>query len=167
MRSAFFRAQPAFPAAAVSLLFLASLFAFSDSRAYAVAMLNAHNVERARVGTPSLAWSEQLADRAHGWAVTLITRGTFVPRRDGVFGENLYEISGRSATPQDVVNAWASERAAYHYETNTCSGRCGHFTQIVWRDTKLVGCGVARGRSREIWVCNYDPPGNIVGERPY
>jgi len=44
---------------------------------------------------------------------------------------------------------------------------CGHYTQIVWRDTKQVGCGVARDNRREIWVCNYDPPGNWVGHRPY
>ena len=31
-----------------------------------------------------------------------------------------------------------------------------------WADTLL-----ARGRGREVWVCNYDPPGNWAGRRPY
>jgi len=26
---------------------------------------------------------------------------------------------------------------------------------------------VARGAGREVWVCNYDPPGNWIGKRPY
>ena len=71
--------------------------------------------------------------------------------------------------PQGVVDMWMSETAWYHYATNSCdSGQeCGHYTQIVWRDTKRVGCAVARGREREVWVCNYDPPGNWAGRRPY
>jgi hypothetical protein len=44
---------------------------------------------------------------------------------------------------------------------------CGHYTQIVWRNTKSVGCAVARGKGVEVWVCNYDPPGNYAGQRPY
>jgi pathogenesis-related protein 1 len=167
VRSACLSSNLGSTAKTVFLLSLAPWYVVGDSRVYAVAMLDAHNAERARVGTPALAWSEELSHRAQDWAVNLINRKIFVPRRDGALGENLYEISGGSATPHGVVTAWASEQAAYHYDTNTCSGRCGHFTQVVWRETRRVGCGVARDRSREVWVCNYSPPGNIVGERPY
>jgi len=55
----------------------------------------------------------------------------------------------------------------YNYKTNRCKGMCGHYTQIVWRDTKELGCGVARGGDREIWVCDYSPPGNYQGRLPY
>lgn len=130
-------------------------------------MVSAHNVYRAQVGVPGLRWSRDLAQRAQQWANTLIERQAFTPRRDGVFGENLYEVVGGGSSPAQVVKAWASERANYHYESNSCSARCGHYTQVVWRDTKEVGCGVARKGEREVWVCNYDPPGNVVGERPY
>lgn len=130
-------------------------------------MVAAHNLYRARVGSPPLAWSDRLAARAQQWAATLIERGQFLPRRDGQFGENLFEISGGSASPSSVVGAWMSEEANYHYATNSCTGRCGHYTQVVWRSTKLVGCGAARNATREVWVCDYDPHGNTVGERPY
>ena len=127
----------------------------------------AHNGYRARVGSPPLVWSDRLAVRAQQWAATLIARGLFVPRRDGQSGENLYEISGGHAGPAQVVAGWMSEEANYNRATNSCTARCGHYTQVIWHDTKSVGCGVARDGRREVWVCDYTPPGNIVGERPY
>lgn len=130
-------------------------------------MVAAHNFYRAKVGVPAISWSDQLAARAQEWATTLVSQGGYRPRRDGRFGENLFEISGGHASARIVVGAWASEQTAYHYRSNSCSARCGHYTQVIWRDTKRVGCGAARDGRREVWVCNYDPPGNFVGERPY
>jgi uncharacterized protein YkwD len=126
----------------------------------------AHNSYRAKAGSPPLAWSDSLATRAQKWATSLIERGAFAHQR-GQFGENLFEISGGHATPASVVGAWMSEEANYNRETNSCTARCGHYTQVVWRTTKLVGCGVAGDSKREVWVCDYDPPGNVIGERPY
>jgi hypothetical protein len=63
----------------------------------------------------------------------------------------------------------------YDYATNKCSGVCGHYTQIVWGATTHLGCAkktcttnnpFGKG-SWEIWVCNYSPPGNFVGKKPY
>jgi pathogenesis-related protein 1 len=139
----------------------------NSSTVIAKEFLAAHNSYRAKIGTPPLAWSEKLASRAQEWAATLIARGTYMPRRDGTYGENLFEISGGRATPSNVVEAWASEETNYNHQTNRCTARCGHYTQVIWRSTKLVGCGVARNNRREVWVCNYDPPGNFIGERPY
>jgi uncharacterized protein YkwD len=65
-------------------------------------MISAHNFYRTRVGTPPLAWSNDLATRAHEWATKLIENGTFAQRRDGLFGENLFEISGGSANPSKL-----------------------------------------------------------------
>jgi len=58
-----------------------------------------------------------------------------------------------------------------------CSGECGHYTQLVWRSTTSTGCGVKDctsnspfGPSFPNWtlvVCDYEPPGNFVGQRPY
>jgi pathogenesis-related protein 1 len=130
-------------------------------------ILAAHNAVRARVGMPSLAWSGRLAARAQDWADTLLARNQFAHRPNSPYGENIFEITGGAATSAQVVSDWASEARDYDYASNRCRGVCGHYTQIVWRTTKEVGCAVARGRGREIWVCNYDPPGNYVGERPW
>jgi uncharacterized protein YkwD len=130
-------------------------------------ILAAHNSVRAKVGVPPLVWSDAMAERARHWANTLLARGEFAHSPKSPFGENLYEIRGAFASPGEVVKAWADESAGYDYRRNQCSGVCGHYTQIIWADTKEVGCASARSRNREVWVCNYNPPGNWIGRRPY
>ncbi len=130
-------------------------------------MLNAHNRWRSQVGVPPLRWSPQLASYAQDWANQLAARGAFEHRRNSPYGENLFWGQGRRWSPTEVVDDWGSEVQDYSYATNSCRGVCGHYTQVVWRDTTEVGCGVARSGSQEIWVCNYNPPGNYQGRKPY
>jgi pathogenesis-related protein 1 len=131
------------------------------------AMLKAHNAIRARVGVAPLVWSDQLAEVAQDWANHLIATGGLSHRPNNRYGENIYTISGGTATPSEVVDLWAKEARGYDIRSNTCSGVCGHYTQLVWSKTRAVGCAVADAPRREIWVCNYDPPGNVIGYRPY
>jgi pathogenesis-related protein 1 len=133
----------------------------------AQAILDPHNAIRARVGVPPLVWSDQLAQVAQDWADHLIATGELNHRPNNRYGENIYAISGGHATPAEVVESWAKEARGYDIRSNTCSGVCGHYTQIVWGKTRAVGCAVARSPQREVWVCNYDPPGNVIGFRPY
>jgi uncharacterized protein YkwD len=113
-----------------------------------------------------LKWSDQLAVVSQRWADHLLARHQFV-HSDSPYGENLFDITGASATPSLVVKQWASESLNYDHAANSCRGLCGHYTQIVWRESREVGCAVARGGGREVWVCSYDPPGNYLGQRPY
>lgn len=130
-------------------------------------MVTSHNAVRARVGIAPLRWSDTLASFAQQWANHLIQSGLFAHSQNPKYGENLYEISGGAATPATVVNTWAEEVLDYDYGTNNCRAVCGHYTQVVWRDTSEVGCAVARTGAREVWVCEYNPPGNWVGRKPY
>jgi len=134
---------------------------------FSQAMLRAHNVVRSRVRVPPLVWSDNLASAAQDWANHLIATHRFGHRPDNRYGENLYMITGATASPPEVVGSWASEARAYDLRSNTCSEVCGHYTQIVGAGTQAVGCAVAANRQQEVWVCNYDPPGNVVGYRPY
>jgi uncharacterized protein YkwD len=134
---------------------------------FAAEFLEAHNAVRADVDLPPLRWSEKLAEVAREWATSEIVRFQFQHSHLG-HGENLFEIRGGRVTPADVVDAWASEVHDYDAPANRCRrGKCGHYTQIVWRATTAVGCGAAHSSFREVWVCEYDPPGNVVGQRPY
>ena len=63
------------------------------------AMLEAHNVIRARVGVPPLVWSDQLAEVAQDWANHLIAMGGLSHRPNNRYGENIYTISGGTAKP--------------------------------------------------------------------
>ena len=132
-------------------------------------MLDAHNTWRKRTGVPPLTWSPQLAVYAQEWANTLVRENRFEHRKNSRYGENLAWASGQQLSPERVVTMWGEEVKDYNYAANSCKpGKmCGHYTQVVWRNTKQVGCGMARGNGKEIWVCNYNPPGNYVGQRPY
>jgi pathogenesis-related protein 1 len=132
-------------------------------------MLAAHNAARAKVGTPSLIWSDALAKVAQQWADTLISNGRFEHRPNPQYGENLYELRGGNSSPAQVVSDWLGEQKDYDAAANKCKAGavCGHFTQVVSKSSKQVGCAKAGDSRREVWVCNYDPPGNWVGERPF
>jgi len=134
---------------------------------WAYEILQAHNSIRSRLNLPPLVWSGKVAAVAQQWGESLLARNEFVHRPNSVYGENLFAISGGRASPTQVVSEWASEARNYDYASNRCMGVCGHYTQIVWHDTKELGCGLARSARREIWVCDYNPPGNWVGRRPY
>lgn len=130
-------------------------------------MLAAHNKVREHVELRPLTWSDHLAAVAQEWANHLLDQGKFYHRPRPVYGENLFEISGSRARPAEVVAIWADEAGNYSYGSNACRGMCGHYTQLVWSSTREVGCAAAHDSTREVWVCNYNPPGNWVGERPY
>ena len=41
----------------------------------------------------------------------------------------------------------------------------GHFTQLVWKGSKQIGCGASCNNSNKCYVtCNYYPPGNYIGQ---
>lgn len=133
-----------------------------------------HNFWRQQVGQPPLIWSEELATEAQAWADELAKRGCEMEHRPHtgkwgtVHGENIFWAYNMDVNPKTVVDSWADERKFYQPATGKCKGGvCGHYTQIVWKDTRQVGCGMAKCGAEEIWVCNYDPPGNYVGEKAY
>ncbi|MGE0224792.1 MAG: CAP domain-containing protein [Acetobacteraceae bacterium] len=133
----------------------------------AQAMLAAHNQVREKVGVPPLSWSDTLTQAAASWAQHLVETGRFEHESGSPYGENLYAITGATASPAQVVQAWASEAKNYDLSSNQCSGVCGHYTQIVWKGTQRVGCAARRSGGRQVWDCKYDPPGNVVGYRPH
>lgn len=127
----------------------------------------AHNAVRAKVGVPPLRWSRALARYAQSWADRLAAKGCDLQhRRSDEYGENLF-WSSHPMDAQAVVDEWASEATGYDHRRNACKGTCGHYTQMVWSSSRSLGCGLATCGTAEVWVCNYDPPGNVVGRKPY
>lgn len=168
-----------------------------------IGMTAAHNVVRAEVDTqtplPDLTWSSTLAAYAQQWTDNLaktcdrtkIGHRTQAELQQKGYGENLAVYTGNfgaAGTAQKAVDGWASEKQCWvygkfnPYDDSQCpatcyqklySDGCGHYTAIVWRSTKQVGCGVSTcteastGYTMDIWVCNYSPGGNYVGQNPY
>jgi pathogenesis-related protein 1 len=146
----------------------------------------AHNQVRAMVTTatplPPLEWDPMLAATAAAWVA--MCRDQDAPaglidhnpdRSAGApyyVGENVFGAGGSpgAGTAAQAVDRWASERASYNYANNTCSGTCGHYTQIVWRTTRKLGCAIGTCPNltfRTSLLCDYGPGGNTGGQRPY
>jgi pathogenesis-related protein 1 len=143
-----------------------------------VGTLEKHNEIRAAHGVGPMTWSSSLSATAQGWAEECYDAGGDglidhnPDRSDGhpyYVGENIFGGSGQY-TGVEATEYWASEEADYDYGSNTCSGVCGHYTQIVWADSVELGCGLHTCTSLGygyVIVCNYGPGGNVNGEPPY
>ena len=135
-----------------------------------------HNTYRAIHKTPGVTLSDSLNSTAQTWAEHMFSTGVFIhgsyDQRNGA-GENLYyTYSEKPLDPatlaQKAVEAWYEEVADYDYGKPGFSVDTGHFTQVVWKETTQIGCGVAQGprmlagRNATInyVVCHYAPDGN-------
>ncbi len=126
-----------------------------------------HNYWRAMVGSPKLTWSSQVAEFAQAWANQLTESCELIVHSGSQYGENI--AWGWMMTPEQVTDMWAEEKANYVYQAFTAAQmNVAHYTQIVWKNTTQIGCGVAIClNGSEIWVCDYSPAGNFIGQFPY
>ncbi len=139
------------------------------------AILAAHNQYRATKNLAPLSWSDELSGYAQEWADYLATHGCRMQHRpqDGTYkqlhSENLFMATVGFYTAADGVAAWWSEKKLYHNEAIQPNNfhPYGHYTQLMWSSTTKVGAGIAVCGDNFILVCNYDPPGNVIGQKPY
>jgi hypothetical protein len=124
-------------------------------------ILDAHNRARAEHCADPLVWSPELAEAAQRWAEHLAARRCALAHSEDGLGENL--AGGTGLTGEQAVEMWMRERAHYRFASGGFSMATGHFTQVVWSGTSRVGCGSVECSSMVLWVCKYDPPGNVQG----
>lgn len=129
-------------------------------------ILAAHNRFRARHCAPPLAWSKELVAESGRWARNLAAhRCAFEHNPDPRYGENLAYFRPPGALGQEqVAEEWYREIEHYDFKRPGFSMDAGHFTQLVWVATRRVGCSSVECGGGELWVCNYDPPGNMEGD---
>ncbi|KAL1557869.1 basic form of pathogenesis-related protein 1-like [Salvia divinorum] len=101
--------------------------------------VDAHNVARATVGVGPLVWNETVAEYARAYA-EVRSNDCDMRHSDGPYGENLAAGSW-NVSAEEAVDMWLDEKPLYD------------------AGTSLYGWTFV--------ICNYDPPGNIVGERPF
>ncbi|KAL9231943.1 hypothetical protein vseg_007101 [Gypsophila vaccaria] len=148
-----------------SLAFLQICHAQNSPQDY----VDAHNAARAAVGVGNIAWDDTVAAYAQDYA-NQRQGDCALQHSGGPYGENIAEGSGDFLTGTAAVQLWVAEKSDYDYDTNTCAqGKvCGHYTQVVWRDSTNLGCARVECSNGGYFVtCNYNPPGNFVGQKPY
>ncbi|MGV8915139.1 MAG: CAP family protein [Kaistella sp.] len=136
-----------------------------------------HNRIRMEVGVSPLQWSVELSEYAQEWANYLTTTGgcqlihrSEMGRNAKKFGENLALIRSESHSGKDASKNWYNEITKFRNEVLNQSNWyvAGHYSQMVWRKTKQLGMGTANCSDGSwIIVANYNPGGNMLGEKAY
>ena len=139
-------------------------------------LLVVHNAERARLDLPPLVWNASLASDAGDYAKVLLARGTLqhasAQNRKGD-GENLWMGTAGAWNADAMIAMFLEERRYFRAATFpdvSLTGNwsdVGHYSQIVWRDTREVGCALDTGNGKDVLVCRYNPAGNVPGESPF
>ncbi|XP_030329498.1 peptidase inhibitor 16 [Strigops habroptila] len=141
-------------------------------------ILDGHNKYRSQVSPPAMdmlkmSWDAELEAFAQAYAEKCIWDHN---KERGRRGENLFAMAPMLDL-EFAVEDWNGEEKYYNLSTSTCvSGQmCGHYTQVVWASTHQIGCGAKfcekidgiETEGMHLLVCNYYPPGNMKGRKPY
>lgn len=134
-------------------------------------LLVLHNQARASVGAPPLDWDANLAEGAAAWAAQLGDNGMLEHSGAEDLGENLWMGTADYYSLDAMVAGWTDEQRDFRpgrFPDVSRSGdwsAVGHYTQMIWRDTRSVGCGLYHGRQWDVLVCRYSPAGNVMGDQ--
>ncbi|GIM12013.1 hypothetical protein Vretimale_15470, partial [Volvox reticuliferus] len=149
----------------------------------ALEILDRHNFFRARHQAPPLEWDEDLAAASTSYAQLLASQGCPLRHSTGRdYGENLLLTQGVPKPDSSCIPAiisWYSEVKYYDFDapqpfSDNWPKAIGHFTQVVWKSTSLLGCGVGVADMQvplgrliytggcKIVVCRYKAPGNYA-----
>ncbi|XP_060128300.1 cysteine-rich venom protein pseudechetoxin-like [Zootoca vivipara] len=93
---------------------------------------------------------------------------------DGIScGENIF-ASSHATSWNDVIQDWYNEVKDFKYGVGAVRNGAvtGHYTQVVWHKSYLIGCSDAHCPQsfwKYLYVCQYCPAGNMVGslKTPY
>jgi hypothetical protein len=121
-------------------------------------------------GVPPLVWNESLQAGAQAWSDECVFEHDL--NSTGV-GENMFaawdvEDLSPSYVLRKAVDSWYKEVRDYDWNDPEYTPDAGHFTQLIWRATRSVGCGITddcEGNMR-IVVCRYFPAGNDADALP-
>uniref|UniRef100_A0A0N5AIY1 SCP domain-containing protein n=1 Tax=Syphacia muris TaxID=451379 RepID=A0A0N5AIY1_9BILA len=134
-----------------------------------------HNIYRRLHGAAPLDYDDRIESYARNWSDKLVNRFACIehdPMRR--YGENIFfyaatVLPNESALARMALHSFYTESNGYDYKT-------GHFTQLIWKNTKRLGIGVSIGHWLNQYANNcmpkfpafvvyvvvkYDPPGNI------
>ncbi|NWH22013.1 PI16 inhibitor, partial [Grus americana] len=141
-------------------------------------ILDGHNKYRSQVSPPAMdmlkmSWDTELEAFAQAYAEKCIWDHN---KERGRRGENLFAMAP-TLDLEFAVEDWNGEEKYYNLTTSTCvpGQMCGHYTQVVWASTHRIGCGAKfcekidgiETEGMYLLVCNYYPPGNMKGRKPY
>ncbi|KAK1173501.1 GLI pathogenesis-related 2, like [Acipenser oxyrinchus oxyrinchus] len=147
--------------------FILILFSTKASKQFAEEVLRTHNEYRRKHRAPGLKLSSKLNREAQQYADALASTRILKHSAEssrGQCGENLawasYDEPGK-----EVAERWYNEIKNYNFNCPGFSSGTGHFTAMVWKNTKKMGVGKAKATDGSTFVvARYFPAGNIVNQ---
>ena len=130
-------------------------------------LLTSHNKYRKNHQADKMTRNTEIEDIAQEYAEHLASIQGFV-HSDNKYkgqglGENIYWAYNIELTGEVVTKDWYSEIKNYDFSTPGFKQGTGHFTQVVWKSSKEIGCGFGESDGYYV-VCNYYPAGNFHGQ---
>ena len=137
---------------------------FSD---FELEALKLHNKYRELHHSPPLNLNKDLCKIAKNYSEKLAQNFKKIEYSFGRYkgkdmGENIFMHNGIDVSAEMVVDNWYNESKNHDFKKDYQKGT-EHFTQMVWKDTKEVGFGIANKGNKCFVVANYYPPGNFLG----
>ena len=134
---------------------------------FVVEAVKTHNILRACHNAQPLLPNCEIMKISQDYAKTMPSGHSGTQFHGDWMGENLYWSTGKSLNGADPINLWYSEIDNYNFNTHTSKGgMIGHFTQVVWKNSKEIGIGYYCSGSSCCVVGNYYPAGNVGGYYP-
>ncbi|XP_037936277.1 Golgi-associated plant pathogenesis-related protein 1-like [Teleopsis dalmanni] len=126
--------------------------------------LEEHNRLREMHDCPPLKLDAKLSKYARNWAKSLSKGDNLQYRIPKLHGENIYYTRYKNVPGTEPVRFWYNEIVNYDYGIQKFQCGTQGFTQVLWKNSCLLGIGIAK-KKEQIWVvCNYSPTGNIPGQ---
>lgn len=134
-----------------------------------IEVTNYINILRLKHLSPKISYSPDISIFSTKWASNLLDNNKFEHSGNVLYGENLAIRSG-SALKNDIVagikksiDEWYNEVQYYDFSEGKFDPKTGHFTALVWADTKKFGIAYKydENKKKYIVVMNMSPAGNV------
>lgn len=117
---------------------------------------------------PDLVWDETISTYSQSWANYLVINNLFQHSGSQLYGENLAYFKGYGNDIMTLIklsiDLWYKEIEYYNFSKPSFSSETGHFTCLVWKNSKKFGIGISIADDTAVISFNSSPPGNVVGE---
>lgn len=128
-----------------------------------------HNYYRSNHKSEPLVVNSELNELAQNWANEISKDNHFDHSKriwkGKKIGENIAMCFGEKITGKFISDLWYNEIRNYDFNRGNLSSETNNFTQLIWRNTREIGVGIAQSNSGNWYaVVNYYPEGNISSE---
>jgi uncharacterized protein YkwD len=141
---------------------------------YALSAIKRHNVVRACHNANPLMFNCEIMKISQDYSQYLATQVGGLQHSGTKFhgewmGENLAYMGGSNLNinGETPTNMWYNEISSYNFNNPGFSSGTGHFTQVVWKNSKEFGIGLYCQNNKCFMTGNYYPGGNFGYNNDY